>query len=241
MALGFPGARYSGMNLNTFGYHHSNTHVREHWKRIRTGRTMIDGNVQGVRPTTGQLVVVINNRQRSYPAQLHQTIMSVSAQFAIKPRPQAEWAILEEVLFTDFGSPHYQKRDVERIIQRLTPGTLQNLLRYQLLLWELRDGIRGEPRMSGTRVLAILARIESFLKPLHEIERENLKRRVCDVLTPRWIESRMKDYSEAHWERFIEVFGETPAPVILPHVLREGILSFDLFPIHSSYFIALEE
>ena len=66
--------------------------------------------------------------------------------------------------------------------------------------------------MSGTQVLDMLEKIESFLKPLHEIERKNLKQRIGDVCHPwgtrQWFENAIKDYGEEHWERFLEVFGE---------------------------------
>jgi hypothetical protein len=67
-------------------------------------------------------------------------------------------------------------------------------------------------------------KIVTFLKLLHEIERENLKRLADGFLAGgagrRWIESRMIEYGEQHLKRFIEVFGEKPSPLRRPSDFR---------------------
>jgi hypothetical protein len=183
--------------------------AREQWdEKIRSG------------DTTGQLVVVIRGSGRVAPGMQGQTIESVSPRITIRPREQEEVTLLEATNLRD-------RNGLEQVIPKLTPGTLQNFLKYQLLLLELREGIRGEPKISGAQVLEHLEKIDSFLKPLHEIERESLKRHADSFLAGgagrQWIERNMRNYSDKHLERFIEVFGETPAPVILPFDFR-GII-----------------
>ena len=226
MSLGFPNVRCGEMGfLDTGNFSYRPTHVKEWWETIRKS-----GNTLG---TAGQLVVVLNNgghfvipkdadRYFVPPKQL-QTIVSVSSPITIKPRPLEEMDILEET-FVGKGRPQ-QKRDLERIIPQLTPGPLQNLLKYQLMLLELRDGVLdGESKISGEEVLEMLENIERFLKPLHEIERENLKLHVGDVFTSRggrhWIENIMKKYGEEHWTKFNEVFGKEHPFVELPPEFR---------------------
>jgi len=168
--------------------------------------------------TSGQLVVVINNGAKyivpevgtdhfvTWSKQLR-TVMSVSTPIVVRPRKQEEAAFLETINLED-------QNTLKQVIPKLTPGTLQNLLKYQLLLWELKDDFLGEAKMSETQVLNLLEQVGSFLKPLHEIERENLKRLADGILVGGagrpWIESRMPDYGEQALTRFIEVFGEAP-------------------------------
>ena len=123
-----------------------------------------------------------------------------------------------------FDKEDYQKQDLEQIIPKLTPGTLQNLLKYQLLLWGLKDALHGKTNLSEPQVLKRLEQIESFLKPLHEIERENLKRFADNFLGEgggrRLVEEQMERYNEKPLKRFIEVFGEKPSYPPLPSDYR---------------------
>ena len=178
--------------------------------------------------TSGQLVVVINNGARCQVPEVGtdlqskqlRTVVSVSSPLVIKPREKEEATLL-----TTFSeTTNYGDRDaLKRITPKLTPGTLQNFFKYQLLLWDLNDGILdGETKMSEAQVLEVLKKIETFLKPLHEIERENLKRHV-DNFPPffrqggrRGFEASVNNCGEQSLKRFIEVFGEKPSYPPLP-------------------------
>jgi hypothetical protein len=220
MTLGFPEARYGEMRtLDTqlLGCHPAIQHAMGRWREIRTPvgiRVEMGGYNKEMR---GQLLVVIDRPQ---------TMVSLSQTIVIRQRPQEEMAVLEEMLFAG----NNQGRDLEQIIPKLAPGTLKNLLKYQLLLLELRDGIREEPRMSGTQILELLEKIESFLQPLHEIERESLKRRVGDVCHPwgtrQWFENDMKTfgYSDEHLEKFREVFGKGFTFIDVSHIITPAQL-----------------
>jgi len=208
LGLDFPGISLIGIPF--FGIVRN---YDEQWRSIRTSGT------------PGQLVVIINNgagysnvrevetdQFLTLSKQLR-TVMSVSTPIVIRPRKQEEAALLETTNLMD-------RNAMRRIVPELTPGTLQNLLKYRLLLWNLKEGLHGETKMSEPQALKELEQIESFLKPLHDIERENLKRFADAFLASgggrQWIERRMLEYGEQHLKRFIEVFGEKPAPFRMP-------------------------
>ena len=185
-----------------------------------------------------QLVVVLNGGV--------ETLMVASPRFNIVPRSQEEM----QLLGLD-KSPEergvLKRQDIERIIPKLTPGTLQNLLKYELLLSELttpleeavkvieKKLIEQQPVLMGgrgsgldslleidekleTHILGFLAKIEDFLKPLHEIERENLKR----IPEQRNYIVMWTHDSEKIQKRLIEVFGEKFVPVGVPQNLGFG-------------------
>ena len=143
---------------------------RESWERI------------GTSPKTGtQLVVVIDNGRT--------TLMAASSPFDIIPREEEEMQLLR--LDSSQEREPFQRQDIERIILKMTPGTLQNLLRYELLLQEWMEPLEVALEEAETsqfhkpfeidkkleaHILEFLGKIEDFLKPLHEIEQENLKR-----------------------------------------------------------------
>ena len=208
-SIGFPGRRTPGMPP-FFG---SVRNYDAQWRDIKTG---------GV---SGQLVVIVNNqtRMQRYDPQSLRTIASISSLFVIKPRKQEEATLLEAIDILE-AIDRKDRIALEQIIPKLTSGTLQNLLKYQLLLWELKDDLHGEAKLSESQVLKEIEQIESFLEPLHEIERENLKRLADSFLVggsgKEWIESRMNDYGELPLKRFIEVFG---VPVCAcPTIVREA-------------------
>ena len=162
----------------------------------------------------GQLVVVINNggmhlvpedtSNFGIPPKQLRTLMVVSSPIFIKARDQNEMNAIDET----FSKPgKYNKGDLEHIIPIMTPGTLQNLLKYQLLLLELEQHFGEE--LDELKILEALENMENFLQTLHEIERENLKR---FVENRKWLEERMRN-NEKLLNKFTEVFGEKPVPV----------------------------
>jgi len=183
-----------------------------------------------------QLMVIINNKGDYLNQQRRfQSIASISSPIIIKPRQREEMAILETWLLRDLGDLDQgqlgSRLDLEQIIPKLTQGTLQNLLKYQLLLVELKEEITlgedGRREMSRIHVFEMLGKINFFLQSIPEIERENLKRCVGDIFTERgertWLEGVMADYGEKHLERFLEVFGKG-------HVFSETPGGYMLFP-----------
>ena len=231
----------------------------ELWERIRTSPVL---------PAhAAQLVIIINNR--------HGTLMVASPRFDIIPREQEEMQMLGLgclILVHSFAEERkfLQRKDIEHIIPKMTPGTLQNLLKYELLLAELVEplepaieeftneqqrtaeqlreqfgfhGMGGTPeqweKMLGpleseiveylnrrltidekleTHILETLGKIEVFLKSLHEIERENLKR----IPEQRHFIEMWTQDSEKIQKRLIEVFGERFVPIRLPNTGWSG-------------------
>jgi len=202
-----------------------NERVWEQWEKIRSGRSNIL-----YWETAGQIVVVINNGGYCL---LHEdislyarspkpirTVMSASSPIVIKNRPQSEMGILEARFALGNNYLSYHKQNIVRDIPKLTEGTLQNLLLYQVMLLELWDVLRDERDKSGTPIFTILEKIESFLKPLHEIERENLKLYVDVFFGEKggrhWLENAVGKYGEELLEKFNDVFGKTPPPIKKP-------------------------
>ena len=190
---------------------------------------------------TGQIGIAIANQGQVIVGRAEfYSILAYSSPIIIKPRTQKEMELLKgvgilansfplaadprahggmpwliEPYIEDFKDNH-RKQNIKRIIPELTPGTLQNLLKFELLFIELQEYVESQPsmdKMVETRVLEFFARIENFLKPLHEIERENLK-----CLFHAWCElHNIKENLQANEilrKRFIEVFGEQFIPLL---------------------------
>ena len=110
-----------------------------------------------------------------------------------------------------FSAPDdFQKQDIEHAISELPPGVLQNLFTYELLLVELEEIIRERWNVWAVDeevemlILGVLDKIEQFLKPLPEIERENLKR---NFQKRQHFEMHIQNNKKLQ-KRFNEVFGE---------------------------------
>jgi hypothetical protein len=134
-----------------------------------------------------------------------QTLVADSPPILIKPRDPKEMAILND-LAKSYDDPN-RKLELERAIFELPPGTLQNLFKYELLsleLMELAASENGIDEEVTSQILEIVAKIEDFLKPLHEIERENLKR----LLGKRYYIEEKIQKNEKLRQRFTEVFDE---------------------------------
>jgi len=192
--LAFPGVKY-GQNTPFY----SNNLDRTRWEEIKKTARRWEGQEE----VRGQLLVVMNNGYA--PAQL-QTLV-VASPISIKSRDDEEWEALGlDVPFRE--KRDYNRNDLEHIISTIASGTLQNLLKYQLLLLELWELSRFEiDEETETQMLEFLGEIEKFLKPLHEIERENLRRILHLDGNHRWAEERIKDNKKI-LEKFTEVFGE---------------------------------
>jgi len=175
---------------------------------------------------SGQLMVLVNNRGigRNYgfidnEADRHMLMnqrMSFvvdSAPILIKPRSHKEMELLGG---WDRGFP--SRQDLERIISELTPGTLKNLLKCEILLFDWIDCVvykevdgEWQVQILETQALETLKKIEDFLKTLHDIERDVLKSVFYggDPLTG---EGNMSFFyecgSEKVRQRIAEVFGE---------------------------------
>ena len=111
--------------------------------------------------------------------------MAASSPIFIKARDQSEMNTIDEI---SSKPGKYNKGDLEWLIPKMTPGTLQNLFKYELLLVEISQGFEND--LNEKTILETLEKIEGFLKPLHEIERENLKR---SVNNRDWLEGRMRN------------------------------------------------
>ena len=205
MSLGFPGAKYGNMQtFGLYGTHPGAQYATERWGEMRTSAGILGTMGMRNKEMAGQLLVVINRPS---------LLASLSPRIVIKQRSREEMDILEKIIF----SGNYQGHDLEPIIPKLIPGTLKNLLRYQLLLLELKDGVCEEPRMTGAQVFEKLEEIENFLKPLHEIERESLRPNLTDKIFKYQFEREMQDYSDKHLEKFLEVFGKGFTHIDMPH------------------------
>ena len=131
-----------------------------------------------------------------------------SQQIVIKPRRQEEMAFFDwDRSFFERGP--FNRQDMERIISELTPGTMRNLLKYDLLLTELMDIILSTPKQEDveTEIFESLEKTESFLNTLHEIERENLRRAFS--LKHRLSFERQMRNNEKLLSKFSEMFGKS--------------------------------
>ena len=197
------------------GYDHPRW-VQERWDRRTLNATI-----------GAQLVTIIENGNA--------TLMVASPRFDIIPRGHEEMEMLEydrpPAERGGEGRP-WQRDDMKRFIPKMTPGTLQNQVKYECLLLELMESVVQEEEDGGyhikileTQALETLEKIENFLKTLHEIEREVLKNYGSDMngITGAWYIG-VFDNNETVRKRIVEVFGERPRQVFLQWY---GELNFD--------------
>jgi hypothetical protein len=200
MSLSFPGVRYTE-NTDVYCMRYD----RKQWKEIRN-------SAYGA---VGQLLVIINNRYPSphYP-HLPQTLINTSAKIVVKPRNPEEMKIIAETFLDHPDFEYCERHDLERIISKLIPGTLQNLLMYELLLIELMDFVKSQSEIEELeqQMLESLEKTEKFLKTLHDIERENLKRAFFNERYR--VEERIRN-NERLSKRLHEVFGNK-SPLVSP-------------------------
>jgi len=156
LALGFS-ETYAGMRMFWCqGYD------VKRWKEIR--------ELTPGREVVGHLVMNVNGDRISTQRD-NLLFTAVSSPIVIRSRNQEEIETCQKVgLALSPFSPSRQKYDlqsIELIVSELTPGTLKNLFKWQLLLIEL-EGAREESQ--------IIEKIETFLMSLNEIERNGLRR-----------------------------------------------------------------
>lgn len=181
----------------------------------------ISDALEGVRlgGTAGRLMVVMYEDQNAS----HQTHVVFSPPIGIKPRASDEMTLLDmDMPFEE--REYYTKQDFERIIPKLTPGTLQNLFIYERLLIELEEFIESTSDIDAnaeTRILEMFAQIGKFLKPLHEIERENLKLSFYSNVRED-LRERLLDNGKLQ-KRLNEVFGAIATPVKIPFGMQGGM------------------
>ena len=187
------------------------TEVAHSW---RTGRT---------RETRGQLVVSIRISKDyilhradlpSLPPHTNFTpLMVCSSSFVIKPRSLEEMKILDKTLFNDDWEAAWEpnRHNMECLISGISPGTLQNLLKYKLLVMELAEEAKKDELLE-TRILETLEKMEQLMATLHTIERENWKlhRDPRRMGIDHFIQARIRDSGDKAWKKFVEIFGEKP-------------------------------
>jgi len=188
----------------------------------------IDDMLKIVQPGAyGQLMVLMNNRgygqnhiyvdneADKYMLMRQRMLFEVgSAPILIKPRSLKEMKLLGgwDKIFFDTEPP--SRQDLERIIPELIPGTLTNLLKCEILLFDWIDCVvyESDPvQILETQALETLKKIEDFLETLHDIERDVLKNVFYDG-NPSTGEGNMSLFyefgSEKVRQRIAEVFGE---------------------------------
>ena len=177
----------------------------DHWDGVRDSLAGTSGHLLAIIHNDRYVFVPDNTGNHFNPSRKQATLMALSPQIRIMPRNRAEVDFLKEL---NSKPGNLQKHDLELAIPKLTPGTLKNKFKYELLLLELEETTYEYPRLE-TRILEVLDRIEIFLNSLHEIERENLKR---SFQKRDYIEGRMRNQKT----RLNEVFGDKHTRVTLP-------------------------